>query len=87
MQVYQGKTLNNQSFVLEDVVFIECQLTNCDLFFSGGDTEWVNCKFDNCRFHWRGAAKSTIALLQNIGLLPQQPPVPTPPTSTSAKPN
>ena len=87
MQVYQRKVFNNQSFILEEVVFIECELKDCDLFFSGGDTEWVNTKFDNCRFHWRGAAKSTFALLQNMGILPQQPPAPTPPTSTAGKPN
>src|SRR5260370_18164386 len=26
MQVYQAKTFNNQSFILEEVVFIECKL-------------------------------------------------------------
>ncbi len=86
IKVYQDKTLNNASFILEECVFIACHLKNCDLFFSGGDTEWVNTNFENCRFHWRGAAKSTFALLQNMGILPQQPPAPAPPTSTATKP-
>jgi hypothetical protein len=87
IHVHQGKTLHHQSFILEECVFIECHLKECDLFFSGGDTEWVNTKFENCRFHWRGPAKSTFALLQVMGILPQQPPAPTPPISTAAKPN
>ena len=85
IEVFQDKTLTDQSFILDEVVFIRCSLKNCDLFFSGGDTEWVNTNFENCRFHWRGAAKSTFALLQNMGLIPQQPAAPAPPTST--KPN
>jgi hypothetical protein len=87
MQVYQGKVFNNQSFVLEEVVFVNCELKDCDLFFSGGDSEWINSKFENCRFHWRGAAKSTFALFQVMGILPQQPPPPIPPTSTAGRPN
>jgi hypothetical protein len=87
IQVYQDKALNGQSFILEECIFIDCQLKNCDFFFSGGDTEWTNTNFENCRFHWRGAAKSTFALLQNLGLIPQQPAAPKPPISTAVKPN
>jgi hypothetical protein len=86
IKVYEDKALNDQSFILDDVVFIRCRLKNCDLFYSGGDTEWANTNFDNCRFHWRGAAKNTFALLQNMGILPLQPPVPVPPASSANKP-
>jgi hypothetical protein len=86
IKVYEDKTLNDQSFVLDDVVFIRCRLKNCDLFYSGGDSEWANTAFENCRFHWRGAAKNTFALLQSMGILPQQPPAPAPPASTANKP-
>jgi hypothetical protein len=79
IRVYEDKTLNDQSFVLDEVVFLRCRLKNCDLFYSGGDTEWADTYFENCRFHWRGAAKNTFGLLQVIGLLPKQLPAPTPP--------
>jgi hypothetical protein len=87
VSVYEDKNLIDQSFILDDVIFIRCHLKNCDLFYSGGDTEWVDTNFESCRFHWRGPAKNTFALLQNLGLLPQQPGAPTPPASTATKPN
>ena len=87
IKVFEDKTISDQSFILDEVVFVRCRLKNCDLFYSGGDTEWVNTNFDNCRFHWRGPAKNMFALLQNMGILPQQPPAPAPPTSTGNKPN
>ncbi len=87
IKVYEDKTLNDLSFILEHVVFIRCRLKNCDLFYSGGDYEWIDTNFDNCRFHWRGMAKNTFALLQGMGIVPLKPPIPTAPTSTAIKPN
>jgi hypothetical protein len=87
IKVYEDKTLNDQSFVLDDVVFIRCQMKNCDLFYFGGDFEWVETAMENCRFHWRGPAKNTFAMLAGMGLLKPlttaQPSVP----STAGKPN
>jgi hypothetical protein len=76
METYRNQTLQTKSFVLEEVAFIECALNNCDLYYSGGEFDWVNTTFENCRFHWRGAAKNTLALLQLTGMMPA--PVPRP---------
>jgi hypothetical protein len=70
MQVFKNQSFEGRSFDLEETVFIECQLTNCDLFYSGGDVEIVRSKMDNCPLHWRGAAKNTVFVLQSLGLLP-----------------
>ncbi len=86
IKVYEDKTLNDRSFILDEVVFIRCRLKNCDLFYSGGDYEWVETSMENCRFHWRGAAKSSFALFQALQVMGQQVPVPKPPASTQ-KPN
>jgi hypothetical protein len=77
MQVHRDKTFANQSFQLEEASFINCQLRDCDLFYSGGDYDWQETRFVNCRFHWRGPAKGTVILLQTIGALrpAQMPPV------------
>jgi hypothetical protein len=90
METYRNQNFQGKSFILDEVVFLECKLSDCDLYYSGGDFEWVNSHFGNCRFHWRGAAKNTLALLQTMGALksPQTPekssaPIP----SQTQKPN
>lgn len=87
MQAFKGQKFDGRSFILDEVVFIECQLKDCDLFYSGGDTEWVNTKFENCRFHWRGPAKNMFALMFVIGLLKPGAAAPAIPQSAGIKPN
>lgn len=87
MQAIRNQTLENQPFVLEDCYFENCVLRNCDLFFSGGDFEWANTTFDNCRFHWRGAAKSTWMLMRLLGLMKEQLPPSNLPKSSSQQVN
>lgn len=86
ISVYEDKTLSDQSFILDEVVFIRCRLKNCDLFYSGGDYEWVDTAMENCRFHWRGAAKNSVALFQQLQLMNQQANKPVPPAS-AGRPN
>jgi hypothetical protein len=69
VKIYQDKNISDQTFVLEEVVFVNCVLKNCDLFYSGGDFEFLNLKADGCRFHFPGPAKSTQILLQSFGML------------------
>jgi hypothetical protein len=88
MRIIRGKKFSGESFVLEETVFIDCTLENCDLFYSGGDFEWSNTKFLNCQFRWRGGAKNTVVLLIATGLLkPEAKPAPpaTMPPSTSVQ--
>jgi hypothetical protein len=88
MHVHEDKNMSNQSFVLEETVFRRCRLKNCDLFYSGGDFEWEETNFENCRFHWRGPAKNTFAMLQGFGLLkPPIPGQPQIPATAGQKPN
>jgi hypothetical protein len=70
METYRNQNFQGKSFILEDVVFVKCKLIDCDLYYSGGDSEWVETHFENCRFHWRGPAKNTLALLQGMGMTP-----------------
>jgi hypothetical protein len=87
IKVYEDKILNDESFILDEVVFLRCRLKNCDLFYHGGDFEWTETSMENCRFHWRGPAKNSVALFQLLqgSNQPQLPPKP--PTSTANKPN
>jgi hypothetical protein len=86
METHRNQNFQGKSFVVEEVAFINCKLTDCDLYYSGGDFDWMNSNFDNCRFHWRGAAKNTLALFQAMGILNLQA-VPQIPQTAALKPN
>jgi len=73
MNRYEGKTLNKATFVMEECFFINCVLTDCDVFYSGGDVEWVNTRFDNCRWHFRKEALRTVQTLTQLGMLKAEP--------------
>jgi hypothetical protein len=74
MDTYRNQIFQGKSFILENVAFLKCKLSDCDLYYSGGDFEWAETSFDNCRFHWRGSAKNTLALLQTMGMVPTAAP-------------
>ena len=74
MTVIENQEISHKSFVLEEVFFINCKLTNCHLFYSGGEFEWTNTTFVDCSFHFRGGAKNTQALFQLFGMLKEGTP-------------
>jgi len=80
---YEGQTFEHMSFVMEESFFVNCVLKECDLFYSGGDVDWVNVKFDNSRWHFRGAALKTTQLLQLLGILKQPEVVPQAPATST----
>jgi hypothetical protein len=69
MTKYEGKEFSQMLFVMEDCYFVNCVLRECDLFYSGGDADFVNLRMENCRWHFRGPAQKTFQLLQNVGML------------------
>ena len=73
MKIYKNRTITKEAIVLEEVCLIDCTLTDCDVFYSGGDTDYQNLKLDNTRFHFRGAAQKTVQALMSFGMLKMQP--------------
>jgi hypothetical protein len=67
--------------------FINCQVRDCDLFYSGGDFDWQGGQFQNCRFHFRGPAKNMLTLCQIIGMIPTSQTQLPPTNVTPPKPN
>jgi hypothetical protein len=74
MHIYRNQTLEGQPIVLDECFFENCAVKDCDLFFSGGDVEWVNSHFQNCRIHWRGAAKNALTVMKLFGLMKEVTP-------------
>ncbi len=73
MKIYKNRVITKEAIVLEDVCLIDCTLTDCDVFYSGGDADYQNLKLDNTRFHFRGAAQKTVQTLASFGMLKMQP--------------
>ncbi len=74
---HEGQTFSKKTFEVDDCIFINCVLNECDLIYSGGDAEIVGTRLENCRLHFRGMAQKTIQALQMLGMLKVGPlPVP-----------
>lgn len=83
MTKYEGEKLAKATFVVEECFFVNCVLTDCDLFYSGGDLEWANTSFENCRWHWRGPAGRMANLMKMLGMMKTQATPPQTPASSS----
>jgi hypothetical protein len=67
----EGQTIVKQTIVLEEVWLVNCVLSECVIFYSGGPYRFENANFDRCHWNFEGAAKSTCQLLSFIGFLRQ----------------
>ena len=63
------KLLRERKIVLDGNDFYDCTFNECRITYRGGD---IDVKAEAIRCHWvfDGAAKNTINLLRNLGLLP-----------------
>jgi len=67
--IHNNENLKNAAYLIEEHVFNNCKLTNCQLFYDGGPFQWANTSFENCTWGFREAARNTIQVLTTLGLL------------------
>lgn len=42
MQVFKNQQFEGRAFDLDETVFVNCKRKDCDIFYSGGDFEWLD---------------------------------------------
>ena len=87
IDIYDGVTLKQKAFVIEECIFRNCTLVECSLYYSGGVFEWVNTNFQNCNWGFRGAARDTMQLLATLGIVKAGAPQPISMQSATGKMN
>lgn len=69
MQTVENQTLAGGTITLDDKHYVNCQLRNCRLVYSGGDFVLTETKIENCQVTLAGAAQRTVGLLAVMGAL------------------
>ena len=70
METIQGRVLHNDSFQIDDKIFVDCTFVNCILEYSGRPVHFERTRLRGCRYVFFGEAKCTVHFLQCTGLLP-----------------
>ena len=69
LKIEKGKTFSNVSIHLDGTSFLSCVFDSCDVYYSGGPFDAVDCKWRNNRFYFRDAAWRTGAFFADMGWL------------------
>src|SRR5437016_3933485 len=77
MNTVLSKTIKDQDFALDpQTSYIKCRFVNSQLFYSGGDTQLVNCYLEKSQVTFTGDAAKVVQFMQSVGMVPPpQPPL------------
>jgi len=71
MKIIRDRAIRNETVVVDETEFRNCQFFDCRFSYSGGEYTFIDCNASNCAYDFWGAAGRTIAFCQFIGLLPK----------------
>jgi len=69
MRDFTGLKFDKTRITLDDTQFANCEISNCEIIYSGGIFGWTNTNMTNCRLVFRGPAAMSVRLLEVFGLI------------------
>jgi len=69
LKIEKGKTFSKVTIQLDGTSFINCVFDSCEIYYSGGLFDAVDCEWRNNHFYFRDAAWRTGAFFSDMGWL------------------
>ena len=70
MNIVRSEKRTGDVVILDDCHFINCDFSECQLRYSGGECKVEDSVIDlGCQIEFFGAAKNTVGLLEQLGFL------------------
>lgn len=73
MEVVACRTFRNERVILDEKHFVDCDLIECILEYSGGPIAFESSKISRCQYFFYGPARRTVDYLQAVGLVNSNP--------------
>ena len=70
MDTIQSQVIRNECIAVDDKAFVDCELIDCLIEYSGGSIVFERTVLSGCRFVFFGPARGTVHFLQGVGLIP-----------------
>jgi hypothetical protein len=62
-----GKTMSDATEVIDGNQYSDCRFKNCTMVYRGGEIPHITgCEFDNCSWHFDGAAERTLIFMRQM---------------------
>ncbi len=72
MDVITDRTIEDEYVVLDNKTFIDCNLIDCVLEYSGGEVIFERTHISGCSYLFVGAANSTLKVLELLQIEPSE---------------
>ena len=62
-----GKTVSNETEVIDGNHYEECRFENCKMIYRGGEIPRITrCQFEDCKWHFEDAAERTLLFMRQL---------------------